>query len=104
LGIYPDLNGFYLLYKRVNKRSKTNFESEYDRTFVYTLGQRTEVKDFNPDKTSGCGAGLHVSHPNYWIGGDTLVQVAVHESDIISWMQGKIRCKALTVVRVIEEG
>jgi hypothetical protein len=78
------------------------FASEYDPKFLYRLGQRSEVVDPNPDVTQGCGAGIHVSHPTYWSLGDTLIQVAVHKDDVISWMEGKVRARAVTAVRVVE--
>ena len=33
--------------------------SSYDGSFVYTVGEMVEVKDFNPDRWNECSSGIH---------------------------------------------
>ena len=52
------------------------------------------------NKTVSCGSGIHVSTPFYWNNGDTLIACEVKLEDIITCLEGKIRC---TKVKVIGE-
>ena len=50
LGIY-NLDG--------TEADKKTVKSNYDQTFVYTLGETVEVKNFNTNRWNECAAGIH---------------------------------------------
>ncbi len=47
---------------------------------------------------ASCSSGLHASTPFYTTDGDTIIAVKVELTDIITCQEGKVRCKALTVI------
>ena len=102
LNVYPDSDGNYIFYKRVNMISNTRFASLHDPSFIYEIGKIARVRDYDKDKNTSCGPGLHVSTPDYWDDGDTLIQVQVNIKDVITCLEGKVRCKKLKVLREIE--
>ena len=99
--IFPDENGDYIFYKRVNKISDGVYCSLYDENFIYEIGKVIEEKDYDHNYLVSCSRGLHVSLPDYWDEGDTLIQVKVNIKDIITCLDGKVRCKRLKVLREI---
>jgi hypothetical protein len=88
----------YLLFKRVNKIGDGIYASCYDTGFIYRDGEEKSVTDTNTDKMVSCGTGIHVSTPYYWNEGDTLIAVEVHEDDIVTCQQGKLRCRKIKVI------
>jgi hypothetical protein len=42
-----------------SKTSHTKIESNYDRSFVYKIGQTVSVDDFNDDRWVECASGIH---------------------------------------------
>ena len=100
LGVYPDDAGNYILYKKVNKIENKYF-SCYDDNFEYKIGALAVAHKVNEDINVGCGTGLHVSTANYWQSGNTLLQVKVNISDIVTCKGGKLRVRQLTVLREI---
>ena len=50
------------------------------------------------DWAASCSSGLHASTPFYTTEGDTLIAVKVELADVITCQEGKVRCKALTVI------
>ena len=52
---------------------------------------------------NSCSSGIHVSTPFYWEEGDTLIAVEVNLKDIITCLNGKIRCKKVKVIEKIKE-
>jgi len=97
LNVYP-VNGKYVLYKRVNKRAPGIYVSLFDPHFVYREGEYAEVENPNLDFLEGCGEGIHVSTPFCWNQGDTLIAVEVSIDDIITCMDGKLRCRKVKVI------
>jgi len=97
LNVYP-VNGKYILYKRVKKIEEGVYASLYDSNFIYRDGEIAEVKNPNLDFTDSCASGIHVSTPFFWDKGDTLIAVEVRVEDIITCMEGKIRCKKVKVI------
>ena len=65
---------------------------------VYKDEKEVRVKNYNPDIKIACSDGIHVSIPFYWDEGNTLIAVKVKIKDIITCQQGKLRCKAVTVI------
>jgi len=97
LNIYP-VNGKYILYKKVNKKALGVYTSLYDPYFEYRDGEYAEVDNPNLDFLESCGDGIHVSTPFYWNGGDTLIAVEVDIADVITCMEGKLRCRKVKVI------
>ena len=97
LNVYP-IDGYYYLYKRVNKIKTGEYVSCYDSQFVYKDRQESIATDVDESWDVSCGSGLHVSTPFYWSEGDTLIAVKVHKDDVITCQEGKIRCRKLTVI------
>jgi len=97
LNVYP-INGKYILYKKVNKEAPGVYTSLYDPYFVYRDGKYAEAKDPDPDFMKSCGGGIHVSTPFYWDQGSTLIAVEVDVADVITCMEGKLRCKRVKVL------
>jgi len=97
LNVYP-VNGKYVLYKRVNKKAPGMYVSLSDPHFVYRDGEYAEVENPNLDFLEGCSDGIHVSTPFYWNGGNTLIAVEVDIADVITCMEGKLRCKRVKVL------
>ena len=97
LGVYP-IDNIYILYKRVKKISDGKYLACYDSRTEYKDGEITEVKDFDSDVKVSCGKGIHVSTPFYYQGGDTLIQVKVNVEDVITCLEGKLRCKKVTTI------
>ncbi len=102
LNVYP-VQGKYILYKKVIKINKGVYVSLYDNSFPYYDGKITSVKNYDPDPTIACGAGLHVSTPFYVWSGDTLIAVEVKVKDIIACQEGKLRVKKLKVIGEIKQ-
>lgn len=100
-GVFPDKKGNYIFYKRVNKVSDTKFASLYDPDFIYEVGKLASVKKYNKNIFAPNGSGLHASTPYYWGNGDSLIQVQVNIKDIITCLDGEVRCKKLKVIREI---
>jgi carbonic anhydrase/acetyltransferase-like protein (isoleucine patch superfamily) len=101
LNLMP-VNGELLFYKRVNK----DLSSEYDNSFFYQIGDVAEVKNYNPNPSISCGAGIHGSHANYYPiqTGDDRVILALSSKveDIICCQEGKIRVKKARVLGICD--
>jgi len=102
LNIIPDKNGNYLLYKRVNKIVKGKYASIYDKSFIYENNKIAKAKKINENINNPCAESLHVSTPNYWNTGDTLIEVKVNIKDIITCRLGKLRVRKLKVLREVK--
>jgi len=102
LNVYP-VNGKYILYKRVNKDKDGAYASLHDSNLIYRDGEIAEVKNLNLDFAASCAPGIHVSTPFYWNEGDTLIAVEVEVEDIITCMEGKIRCKKVKVIGEVDK-
>ena len=97
------VNGKYTLYKRVNKVNDGKYISVYDKNFKYTTGRVSTEKECDPNVLNSCSSGIHLSHPTYWDGGDTLIACEVKVEDIITCQDGKVRvkkCKVLGEVNI----
>jgi hypothetical protein len=92
----------YLLFKRVNKMGDGTYASCYDKKFIYRDGEEKSVPDPDMHRGVSCGSGIHVSTPHYCKDGNTLIAVEVHEDDIITCQQGKLRCRKVKVVGEIK--
>jgi len=102
LNIYPIKNK-YIFYKRVNKISKGKYASCYDKNFIYEDNKIAKVNNPDLDINNSCSSDIHVSTPFYWTEGNTLIAVEVNKKDIITCLEGKIRCKKVKVIGEIKE-
>ena len=89
------MDGLVYAQKHVNK----DLSSLYDSTFIYPEKGLVQIDDYEDSKKS-CAKGLHVSNRTYWDNnhGKVVLFVTVKLEDIITVQEGKIRCKALTVL------
>lgn len=105
LGLYPDNNGNYIMYKRVIKKGDY-YCSYYNRKFKYRIGKIARVKKIDLS-CAACTTGIHLSTPycsppesrNDWV----LIQCLVNINDIVTCQDGAIRCKKCLVLREVEE-
>jgi len=95
LGIVPDKK--FVLYKRVNKIKKGEYQSLYDKNFKYYDGKIAKVKNYDKSNKS-CSSGIHLSNPLYWEKGDTLIACEVNFKDVITCQEGKVRVKKCKVI------
>jgi carbonic anhydrase/acetyltransferase-like protein (isoleucine patch superfamily) len=101
----PVIDDKITAYKIVEK-VKDKFVSLYDRNFEYKLGEIT-CPDYDPDKNVSCGRGIHVSNYHYWtneIKDDinmVYLQVEVDINDVICCQEGKLRCKKVKVLKIL---
>jgi hypothetical protein len=103
LNVYPNpVTRTYLLFKKVTKISPGVYASCYDNDFIYRDGEESSVSCPDMNRAVSCGSGIHVSTPHYWLAGDTLIAVEVHEDDIITCQEGKLRCGKVRVVGEIK--
>lgn len=105
LGIYPDNNGNYIMYKRVMRKGD-HYVSYYNTKFQYRIGEISQVKKINLSNAA-YASGIHLSTPFYpapinksnW----ALIQCQVNINDIITCQDGKIRCRKCLVLREVTE-
>lgn len=98
------INGVARLYKYVRRINDRTFASVHDPYFLYRIGKTVEV-EADPDPSVSCGSGLHASTLDYWEGNDdanACIAVDIRVEDIICVLDGKVRCKRLTVVGEVE--
>jgi len=97
------INGKFYFYKKVFRISDSVFKTSYDgRDFLYELFRTSVVENADPDKTVSCSSGIHCADSNYLFAGDTTIIVEVLPEDIITCLEGKVRCKKVKVVGVVE--
>jgi len=88
----------FILYKKVNSTSDESvYTSCFDQDFIYEDG-KTAVAEKIDVRMVSCASGLHVSTPEYWHVGDTLIAVEINVKDIITIQDGKIRVSKLKVI------
>ena len=93
---YP-INGEYTIYKRVNK-IRGLYKSCFDKNFIYTIGEFKMIEDANADIDKSCASGIHASHATYWTEGNCLIALKIRHEDIITCLEGKLRCKKVFVI------
>jgi len=100
LGLTTSTDSVYLFKKVIKTDNSNRFVSVYDKKFIYEIGKWINVR--NPDMSDkSCTSGLHCGTALYWKSGDTLLEVEVKLRDIITIQEGKVRCKRLRVVGVV---
>ena len=99
------------LYKAVRKyrNSENHFYSNYDSKFEYTIGEISEVNDFDDDTKISCGRGIHLSYLEYALrfGREwdnlAIIEVECDLDDIVvpQPCEGKVRAKKCKVLREV---
>lgn len=101
----PVLNEAIRICKRVRRIDDNHFASKYDNEFIYTLGEVAEAVATDSNPAHSCSSGLHASTLDYWEaekGTDTTLIVEIKLEDIVTVLEGKVRCRKLLVVGVVE--
>lgn len=97
--------GNLIAYKRVN----SDLTSCHDGTTQHAVGQYTEEKEFDTDRTRTCSNGLHFCSYSYlnYFSGDTVIAVEVDPRDIVAipddYNFSKGRCRKYKTVAVLAE-
>ena len=97
--------GNLIAYKRVN----SDLTSCHDGTTQHAVGQYTEEKEFDTDRTRTCSNGLHFCSYSYLncFSGDTVIAVEVDPRDIVAipddYKFSKGRCRKYKTVAILEE-
>jgi len=110
LGIWPDKNNFYVLYKLAQKRDDRYF-SLYNNHFEYKVGSWMYEPNADPDITHIIDTtGFHattIQHLHYFLSYRhkklTVLEVKVKLKDIITVGENSIRCRRLKVIRELPE-
>ena len=102
LGILPDENGNYLLYKSVNP-DQTSF---YTSNFKYQEGQDWENQSLHKDQSVKCGIGCHFTTYERAVGFaekrlHIILSATININDILS-VYRKVRVKKYTNLRIIK--
>ena len=105
LGVKPKHNKV-VLYKKVWSTDDTNtFTSNYDRNFLYKIGETVVVENVNEDIFNYCTDGLHFTSLEFinYYSGDTIIECEVKVPDIVTVQDGKVRARKCKVLRVYKE-
>ncbi|MCX4361793.1 MAG: hypothetical protein OSJ74_00175 [Clostridia bacterium] len=97
-----------ILYKAVHKVDGKYF-ADYDRNFVYLIGQTAKVDDLDTNSENECGRGIHISTQNFALSfgrnwGDlAIIEVEAKIEDIIlpKNSDGKVRTSKIKVLREV---
>ena len=106
LGVKPKHNKV-VLYKKVWSTDDTNtFTSNYDRNFLYKIGETIVAEDVNEDIFNICTRGLHFTSlekaKDYY--GNTILECEVEISDIVTVQYDEVRTRKCRVVGIYKEG
>ena len=95
-------------FKAVHKKNDTEFYSDYDKSFMYVVGESYK-EQCDADINKNCGVGLHIAHLNwalnYGARWDNLaiIEVETKIDNIVlpKDTDGKVRTKQLKVLREV---
>ena len=105
LGVVPKDNKV-ILYKSVWSTDDTNtFTSNYDRNFLYKIGETVVAEDVDEDIFNICTRGLHFTSLEFVNRhkGNTIVECEVEISDIVTVQYDEVRARKCKVIRVYKE-
>ena len=96
-----------LMYKTVHKADNGTFFADYDKSFIYKVGQT--YTEENSKENRSCAKGLHISHKSWALrfGSNwddmALIECEVDPKDIVvsDDCDGKVRTSKLTVIREV---
>ena len=102
LGVVPKDNKVVLYKKAWSTDDESVFKSDYDRNFLYKIGETVVAEDVDEDIFESCARGLHFTSlefvKNY--GGDTIIECEVEIPDIGIVQDSKVRARKCKVLRV----
>lgn len=103
----PIIDGKIIAYKYVIK-GETGFHSMHDYGFKYYLNETAECL-YPSISNESCAPGLHCGDLSYWEDAKEnnqdihcCLMVEVKKEDVITIQEGKIRCKRLKVIGIVE--
>ena len=100
-------DGCFLAYKNVNKDLGSCYDGGKTK---HTIGEYTEVEEFNTDRNRDCSNGLHFCSKSYlsYYPGHTTIIVKVNPKDVVAiptdYNFAKGRCKKYYVVGILGKG
>ena len=105
LGVKPE-NNKIVLYKSVwSTYDESVFKSNYDRNFLYKIGETVVAEDVDEDIFKSCTNGLHFTSLEFvnCYRGDTILECEIEVNDIITVQGSKVRARKCKVLRVYKE-
>ena len=102
LGVKPQ-NNKIVLYKRVwSTKDQDVFESDYNRNFLYKIGETVAAENVNKNVFKSCASGLHFTSLEFIkdYDGNAILKCEVEIPDIITIQEGKVRARKCKVLRV----
>ena len=105
LGVKPE-NNKIVLYKSVwSTYDESVFKSNYDRNFLYKIGETVVAEDVDEDIFKSCTNGLHFTSLEFvnCYRGDTILECEVEVPDIVTVQASKVRARKCRVLRVYKE-
>ncbi len=104
-GIKPK-NNKIVLYKSVwSTYDESVFKSNYDRNFLYKIGETVVAEDVDEDIFKSCTNGLHFTSLEFVnrYKGNTILECEVEVPDIVTVQWGEVRARKCRVLRVYKE-
>jgi len=104
-GIKPK-NNKIVLYKSVwSTKDPDVFKSNYDRNFLYKIGETVVAEDVDEDIFKSCTDGLHFTSLEFvnCYRGDTILECEVEVPDIVTVQASQVRARKCRVLRVYKE-
>jgi hypothetical protein len=97
-----------LMYKTVHKDEDGTLRADYDKSFIYKIGETHELKNA-PKSDGSCSYGLHIAHKSWAVSFGAawhdcaLIECEVDPKDIVvsDDCDGKVRTSKLTVIREV---
>jgi len=105
LGVKPKHNKV-VLYKKVwSTEDKDVFQSNYNRNFLYKIGETVVAEDVDEDIFNICTRGLHFTSLEFVNRhkGNTILECEVEISDIVTVQYDEVRARRCKVLRVYKE-
>jgi lipopolysaccharide export system protein LptA len=105
LGVVPNDNKV-VLYKKVWSTDEPDvFESNYDRSFLYKIGETVVAEDVNEDVFKSCAGGLHFTSLEFVNRhkGNTILECEVKVPDIVTVQASQVRARKCRVIGIYKE-
>jgi len=105
LGVVPNDNKIVLYKKVCRTDDESVFKSNYDRNFLYKIGETVVTEDADEDIFNICASGLHFTSLEFVnrYRGDTILECEVEVPDIVTVQDEKVRARKCKVLRVYKE-
>ena len=105
LGVKPK-NNKIVLYKRVRSTDDPDvFKSNYDKNFLYKIGETVVTEDVDDNILNVCTSGLHFTNLEFLsdYDGDVILECEVEVPDITTILNSQVRTRKCKVLRVYKE-